>query len=97
VLVLTNAGNKLRSHSILMFLIAFFTASLVTSSLHLRQVLYGYLDQNSPSSQDKLVLSISGVIPFGLNLLLTIIVWVTPFDLDWKPVIDTGLGYCSVS
>lgn len=97
VLVLTNAGNKLKSHSILKYLIAFFTVAMVTSGLHFRQVLYDYLYQNSPSNQDKLMLSISGVIPFGLSLILTIIVWVTPFDLDWQPVIDTGLGYCSVS
>ncbi|KAG2181050.1 hypothetical protein INT43_008632 [Umbelopsis isabellina] len=68
---------------------------MVTSGLHFRQVLYDYLHQNSPSNQDKLILSISGVIPFCINLLLTIIVWNTPFDLDWQPVIDTGLGYCS--
>jgi hypothetical protein len=27
---------------------------------------------------------------------LTVVVWTTPFDIDWKPVMETGLGYCSV-
>ncbi|KAI9286497.1 P-loop containing nucleoside triphosphate hydrolase protein [Umbelopsis sp. AD052] len=64
-------------------------------AIHFREELYHYLDLKTPSTQDNWVLAISGAIPLALNLLLTIVVWATPFNLDWKPVIDSGLGYCS--
>jgi hypothetical protein len=96
VLVLSKSGKKLRSHSILKFLIAFFTIITVFSVIHFREELHQYLNLASPAPQDKWNLALSGAIPLGLNLFLTVVVWTTPFDIDWKPVMETGLGYCSV-
>jgi hypothetical protein len=70
---------------------------MVFSAIHFREELYHFLDLETPSTQDKCLLALSGAIPLVLNLILTIVIWVTPFDLDWTPVIESGLGYCSVS
>ncbi|CAO3665762.1 unnamed protein product [Umbelopsis ramanniana] len=95
VLILSKSGNKLRSHSILEYFIAFFSTVAVFSAIHFREELYHYLDLVTPSTEDKCILAISGVTPLVLNIILTIVIWITPFDLDWKPVINSGLGYCS--
>lgn len=68
---------------------------MILSGAHFRQLLYVYVAMDSPSLDATWTLALSGVLPVAFNLAFAIIVWTTPFDIDWKPVMDSGLGYCS--